>query len=150
MGHTGMTLSIMAMIRLARSFRLSPETAAVSMGHHARPRRRIAHFVFVDLISPPMKYYENCKLTVNVPSRGFDEATVRDALIDALPGIEIEFRRVGSSELLEAVEAFVPHDHPVAGADERDPDTKKWTSVGARTVLLTAGDILNEIIVRNG
>jgi hypothetical protein len=93
-----------------------------------------------------MKYYERCKLTVNVPTTGdFDEAAVRNALLEQLPGIEIEFRRLPSAHILEAAEAFVPNEHPVAGAADQDPETKKWTSIGARSILLAAEDVLSRI-----
>jgi hypothetical protein len=97
-----------------------------------------------------MKYYERCRLTVDIPETDdFDETVVREALTDSMPGLEIEFRRVPGGKFLEAVEAHVPHDHPIAGAEEQDPKTKKWISVGGRTILLTAGDILNRFNEQN-
>jgi hypothetical protein len=90
-----------------------------------------------------MKYYQGCKLTVDVPvAREFDESAVRYALDEALPGIEVVFRRVPSTDVLEAAEAYVPENHPVAGAEEQDPDTGKWTKVGGRGILLAAADVL--------
>jgi hypothetical protein len=73
-----------------------------------------------------MKYYERCKVTVAIPVAGeFDEAVIRQALTEHLPGIEVSFRPVSSTEVLEVGEVFVPPDHPIAGAAEQDPNTKK-------------------------
>jgi hypothetical protein len=95
-----------------------------------------------------MKYYEGCKLTVGVPVTGkFDEATIRKALDEVLPGIEITFRHDSSITVLEAAGAFVPHDHLVAGAQEQDPKTKKTVSVGGR-LILTAGPRSQRLWVR--
>ena len=90
-----------------------------------------------------MKYYQDCKLTVDAPaSAQLDEAAIRAALDEALPGIEVTFRRVFSADVLEAVSAFVPENHPVAGAEEEDLETKQWVKTGPRNILLAAGEVL--------
>jgi len=90
-----------------------------------------------------MKYYEGCKLTVDIPaSGGHDEGAIRDALLETLPGIEVVFRRSSSTTVLEAAGAFVPDGHPVAGAEEHDAKTNKWVSVGGRSILMAASDVL--------
>jgi hypothetical protein len=50
-----------------------------------------------------------------------------------------------STEVLKVGEVFVPPDHPIAGAAEQDPNTKKWISVGARTIFAGASEVLNRI-----
>lgn len=93
-----------------------------------------------------MKYYDRCKLTVKVPESGdFDEAAVRDALSEALPGIEVEFLRSAAAQMLESAEAFVPDSHPLAGMTEQDFQTKKTVLVGPRNILLAAEDVLQRI-----
>ena len=93
-----------------------------------------------------MEYYERCKVIVAIPvGDKFDEGVIREGLAERLPGIELSFRPVSSPEVLEVGEIFVPPDHPIAGAAEQDPDTKKWVPVGARTIFAAASEVLNRI-----
>jgi hypothetical protein len=76
-----------------------------------------------------MKYYERCKVIVAIPvGDKFDEGVIREALAERLPGIDVSFRPVSSTEVLEVGEVFVPPDHPIArsrGARSRHGRTLK-------------------------
>ena len=86
--------------------------------------------------------YSGCKITVAIPTSGFDEARVRKTLADEYPGIEIEFERSGTSEFLELSSVFVPENHFIDGSSEQDPATGEWKKIGGQTLFMSAGGVL--------
>jgi len=89
-----------------------------------------------------MKFYQGCKLTVEVPAVGFDEAAARAALTKEMPGLEIEFQPKADCDSPTATSAEVKHSSPLAGAAEQAPESKEWQATGPRTILMMAQDIL--------
>src|SRR5437588_6911138 len=80
-----------------------------------------------------MAYYQGCIITIEVPE-GFDDALLRNALTNKLPGIAIEIRR--NSQLLrpKVIEAFVPETHGLIHDEtQRDFHSDEWHSARALT-----------------
>jgi hypothetical protein len=91
-----------------------------------------------------MAYYQECIITIEVPE-GFDDALLRNALINKLPGIAIEVKR--NSHLLrpKVIEAFVPETHGlVHDESQKDFGGDDWQSRGRQTLLMMAEDVLEE------
>jgi hypothetical protein len=89
------------------------------------------------------KFYEGCELIIDCPTAAkFDELAVRNAIEKILPGISVSFRRQSNTQILEAAEATVPHQHSMAGAAEHDPASSQWIPTGARTILTMAHEVL--------
>ena len=89
-----------------------------------------------------MEFYRGCKLIVEVPTTGFDEAAARTALTKEMPGLEIEFQAKAECDTPTAASAEVAHGSQLAGAAEQDPETEEWIPTGPRTILMMAQDIL--------
>jgi len=91
-----------------------------------------------------MAYYQGCIITIEVPE-GFDDALLRNALTNKLPGIAIEIRR--NSQLLrpKVIEAFVPETHGLIHDEtQRDFHSDEWHSRGVQSLLIMAEDVLEE------
>jgi|SRR5205807_6418240 len=91
-----------------------------------------------------MAYYQGCMITIEVPE-GFDDALLRNALTNKLPGITIEIRR--NSQLLrpKVIEAFVPETHGLIHDEtQKDFDSHEWHSRGRQSLLMMAEDVLEQ------
>jgi hypothetical protein len=87
-----------------------------------------------------MSYYKGCELTIEIPETGsYDQAAIKKALTDELPGIEIVVR---TGHALHAANAVVPKEHPLGGASEqkgRGPEVH----TGGRSLLTMAEEVLD-------
>ncbi len=91
-----------------------------------------------------MAYYHGCIITIEVPE-GFDDALLRNALTNKLPGIAIEVRR--NLQLLrpKVIEAFVPETHGLIHDEtQKDFDSDEWQSRGTQSLLMMAEDVLEQ------
>jgi len=90
-----------------------------------------------------MEYYTGCKLTVEMPSdTQMAQPTIRQALTDNMPGLEVEFRITPSAQFPTAIEAFVPDSHSLANAAEQDSPSTELKPTGGRTIVAMASDVL--------
>jgi len=91
-----------------------------------------------------MSYYTGCELTIKIPpDRTSDEDAIRKALLEKLPGVDIEFISSSKTRQPAVAEAFVPDSHSMAGIKRQDFGTET-KSVAAETLLGIASDVLDE------
>ena len=91
-----------------------------------------------------MAYYQDCTITIEVPE-SFDDALLRNALTNKLPGIAIDVRR--NSQLLrpKVIEAFVPETHGLVHEQtQKDYSSDDWHSRGTQNLLMMAEDVLEQ------
>lgn len=91
-----------------------------------------------------MAYYRGCTITIELPE-GFDDALLRNALTNKLPGVVIEVRR--NSQLLrpKVIDAFVPETHGlVHDESQKDYGSDDWHSRGRERLLMMAEDVFDE------
>ncbi len=68
-----------------------------------------------------MSYYTGCELKIKIPTdRAKDEDAIRNALLEKLPGVGIEFIFSPDVRRPSVAEAFVPHNHGMAGMKRQD------------------------------
>lgn len=83
-----------------------------------------------------MSYYRGCKLTIEVPKE-YDQAAIKEALVEDLPGIEVRVQ----IPTLRTVEAFVPDNHGMTGMSEQ-VGGGPVVRTGGRTLLQRSDEIL--------
>jgi hypothetical protein len=87
-----------------------------------------------------MSCYKGCQLTIEIPKTGnYDQAAIKKALTDELPGIEITIQ---TGPVLHAANAVVPKDHSLAGMSEREVGSTQDVPTGARTLAQMADEVL--------
>ena len=90
-----------------------------------------------------MSYYTGCELKIKIPTdRAKDEDAIRNALLEKLPGIGIEFISSPDVRRPSVAEAFVPHNHPMAGMRRQDFGSTEMKAVAGETLLGIASDVL--------
>src|SRR5438477_12180121 len=91
-----------------------------------------------------MAYYHGCIITIEVPE-GFDDALLRNALTNKLPGIAIEIRRNSQLRRPKVIEAFVPETHGLIHDEtQKDFRSDEWHSSGTQSLLMMAEDVLEQ------
>ena len=91
-----------------------------------------------------MAYYQGCIITIEVPE-GFDDALLRNALTNKLPGIAIVIRRNSQLRRPKVIEAFVPETHGLIHDEtQKDFDSDEWQSRGTQSLLMMAEDVLEQ------
>ena len=91
-----------------------------------------------------MAYYQGCIITIEVPE-GFDDALLRNALTNKLPGIAIEIRRNSQLRRPKVIEAFVPETHGLIHDEtQKDFRSDEWHSRGTQSLLMMAEDVLEQ------
>jgi hypothetical protein len=76
---------------------------------------------------------------------GFDDALLRNALTNKLPGVAIDVRR--NSQLLrpKVIDAFVPETHGLVHEQtQKDYGSDDWHSRGRESLLMMAEDVFDE------
>ena len=95
-----------------------------------------------------MNYYTGCELKIKIPSdHTLDEDAVCKALLAKLPGVSINFILSTDSRRPTVAEAFVPDNHPLAGARRQDFGSTEMQEVGAQTLLGIASGALDDFKV---
>src|SRR5947199_10625629 len=88
-----------------------------------------------------MSYYTGCELKIKIPTdRAKDEDAIRNALLEKLPGIGIEFISSPDVRRPSVAQAFVPHNHPMAGMGRQDFGNLLLKAVAGEALLGIAGD----------
>src|SRR5260370_30292229 len=103
---------------------------------------------FLHTLLKLMGYYTGCELKIKIPTdRAKDEDAIRNALLEKLPGVGIEF--ISSPDVLRpaVAEAFVPHNHPMAGMKRQDFGSTGMKPVGGETLLGIASGVLKDFRV---
>jgi hypothetical protein len=91
-----------------------------------------------------MAYYQGCTITIEVPE-GFDDALLRNALTNKLPGVAIDVRRNSQLVRPKVIDAFVPETHGlVHDESQKDYGSDDWHSRGRESLLMMAEDVLDQ------
>ena len=91
-----------------------------------------------------MAYYQGCTITIEVPE-GFDDALLRNALTNKLPGVAIEIRRNSQLFRPKVIEGFVPETHGlVHDESQKDFGSDEWQVRGKQSLLMMAEDVLEK------
>jgi hypothetical protein len=93
-----------------------------------------------------MGYYTGCELKVKIaPDQASDQDAIRKALLEKLPGVDIQFISSPDARRPTIAEAFVPDRHPMAGMKRQDFGSTEMKPVAGETLLGMAEDVLDQL-----
>jgi hypothetical protein len=96
----------------------------------------------------PMSYYTGCQLNMKIPpDQTSDEDAIREALLEKLPGVGIEFISSADARRPAVAEAFVPESHPMAGMRRQDFGSTEMKPAAGETLLGIASNVLDDFKV---
>lgn len=92
-----------------------------------------------------MSYYKDCRLKIQLPpDRASDKDAIRQALVNELPGVEIEFTSSPNADPPSVAEAFVPDNHALAGMKRQDFGATEMKPVAGETLFGIASKVLDD------
>jgi len=90
-----------------------------------------------------MSYYRRCRLKIDVPpDRETDKVAIRQALVEKLPGVDMEFISSPDADQPSVAEAFVPEGHQLAGIQRQNFGSTQMKPVAGKTLFGMASNVL--------